>query len=56
MNINLTYIDYGHKVKLHRGRLLMLEEGYNEKIENMNFLNKLDKIDKQLDLLQNNLD
>lgn len=32
--LNQTLIDYSHSVKLHKGRLLMLEEGYNEKLEN----------------------
>ena len=37
------------KMRLQRGRILFIEEGYNEEIANKKFLEQLDDIDKKLD-------
>lgn len=42
-------------VTLHKGRLLPIEEGYNEKIENIRFLKELDSVDVLLDDFERDL-
>ena len=51
---NRIYISEKH-VSLHKGRLLPIEEGYNEKIENIRFLKQLDSIDVLLDDFERDL-